>query len=294
MTEHPPPSPCPPCPPARPPRPWRPPPSSSPSGPRPSPGWRSWRGCRWARGGSGPACTPRPPAHPPDLLLLQARTLTPFNLSVSFMCPCARPAILSSPRLAPMCTGAAGRLAGGAGGLDVPGAHLWLAGHRAANAHRGRAVRAGGRGATFRGATSVGPLSHSTAHMGPKRKKPFKGPLTEGNTAGKKEKQLVEAGFCGRCGRPLGRAVTVCDKCLDQAAAVAAAAAAADKAAAQAEAEKNSPLLSARELKALPELATGKAKIKEVKAPTLPSPTTSRARLRTPAPSPTATAVTQR
>jgi hypothetical protein len=67
--------------------------------------------------------------------------------------------------------------------------------------------------------------------MGTKGKKPFNGPLTDRHS--KRQKQLVEAGFCCRCGSPLGRAVTVCDKCADQACAAEAAAAAADKAAAQ-------------------------------------------------------------
>jgi hypothetical protein len=101
--------------------------------------------------------------------------------------------------------------------------------------------------------------------MGPKRQKPLKGPLTEGNTASKKQKQLVAAGLCRECGSPLGRAKTICDTCADKDAARLAAAAAADKAAERKEAEKNSPLLSARELKALPALATGNQKIKGVK-----------------------------
>jgi hypothetical protein len=99
-------------------------------------------------------------------------------------------------------------------------------------------------------------LAHSPAHMGTKRQQPFKGPLTEGNTASKQQKLLVAAGLCRDCGGPRagGRAKTICDKCADQAAAATAAAAAADKAAERKEAEKNSPLLSARELKALPQL----------------------------------------
>ncbi len=110
-------------------------------------------------------------------------------------------------------------------------------------------------------------LSHSPAHMGTKKKKPFRGPLTDSYSRprSKRQKQLVEAGQCRECGNPLGRAVTICDKCADKAAAVAAAAYAADKAAAQKEAEKNSPLLEPSELQALPQLATGKDAIKEVK-----------------------------
>ncbi len=109
------------------------------------------------------------------------------------------------------------------------------------------------------------PLSHSPAHMGTKKKKPFSGHLTDSYSRphSKRQKQFVEAGLCRECGSPLGRAVTVCDKCADQVCAVEAAAAAARKSAAQKEAEKNSPLLSARELKALPALATGKDKVKE-------------------------------
>ncbi len=100
--------------------------------------------------------------------------------------------------------------------------------------------------------------------MGTKKKKPFNGPLTDrySQPHSKRQKQLVEGGLCCRCGSPLGRSVTICDKCAHQACAVAAAAAAADKAAARKEAEKKSPLLSTRELKAPPALATGKQKIK--------------------------------
>ncbi len=81
--------------------------------------------------------------------------------------------------------------------------------------------------------------------MGTKKKKPFSGHLTDSYSRpySKRQKQLVAAGLCRECGSPVGRAVTVCDKCLGQQAAVKAAAAAADRAAAQAEAEKNSPLL---------------------------------------------------
>ncbi len=60
-------------------------------------------------------------------------------------------------------------------------------------------------------------VSHSPAHMGPKRQQPFKGPLTEGNTASKKSKQLVAAGLCRECGSELGRAKTICDTCADKA-----------------------------------------------------------------------------
>ncbi len=96
--------------------------------------------------------------------------------------------------------------------------------------------------------------------MGTKRKKAFSGPLTDrySQPHSIRQKQLVEGGLCRDCGNPLGRAVTICDKCADQACA---AAAAARKSAAQKEAEKKSPLFSARELEALPALATGKQKI---------------------------------
>jgi hypothetical protein len=100
---------------------------------------------------------------------------------------------------------------------------------------------------------------HSPAHMGTKRQKPFKGPLSEGIGQGKRQKLLVAAGQCRDCGSSLGRAVTVCDTCANKAAAAEAARREADKAAEQKEAEKNSPLLSPSELQALPQLATAKA-----------------------------------
>jgi hypothetical protein len=105
--------------------------------------------------------------------------------------------------------------------------------------------------------TSALACSHSPAHMGTKKKKPFRGPLTDrySQPHSKRQQLLVEAGQCRECGSPLGRAVTICDQFADAFCAAADKARLADKAAAQAEAEKNSPLLAPSELQALPQLS---------------------------------------
>ncbi len=59
--------------------------------------------------------------------------------------------------------------------------------------------------------------------------------------------------------------MSICNKCADRVRAAEAEAYAAEKSAEQKEAEKNSPLLEPSELQALPQLATGKDAIKEVK-----------------------------